>query len=160
MQITKESITTIDYIQRDDEKLRVLYCLIKNYSNILRCSNRRFDAFLGLDISDTIRRLVCLRRAIIMGGSDLYASKLREEFETHKESILEFDKTIEAEHKGEEEPPEDEDRDTHKIGDLTRAEYMKRYKIVSSNNYATANFAGVLEFDKDNVSDVEREAEQ
>ena len=66
--VTAETIISIDYIQDDDEKLRVLYCLIKNYCNIVRCSNRRFDSFLGLDISKTIRRLTALRRSIIIGG--------------------------------------------------------------------------------------------
>ena len=54
----------------------------------------------------------------------------------------------------------EEEKKDEKIGELTRPEYLKKYKVVSSNNYATANFSGVLEFDRDDISPVEKEAEQ
>jgi len=159
-QVTVWDIVSIDYIETDDEKLRVLYCIIKNYCNIIRCSNRRFDSFLGLDISKTIRRLVALRRAIIIGGSDLYEIRLFEMYKTHKDSMIEFDKKIEAENLNEDRDESDEEKNDEIIGTLTRKEYMNKFKVVSSNNYATANFIGVLDCERENLSEIEKEAEQ
>jgi len=64
---------------------------VKNYSCILRSSSKKIDGFLELDISSTITRLAELRRAVITGSSDIYAQRLREDFEQNRDSIEAFD---------------------------------------------------------------------
>ena len=126
--VTSESLVKLDHIKDDKEKLKYLYTLIKNYCSIIRISGRKIDSFLNLDISATFKRLVQLRRAIILGGSDVYAQRLESMFNEDIDAIKEFDQKLSSEEK------ETLD-DDFKIGKLTMKEYMKRYKIVDNYNY-------------------------
>ena len=64
---------------------------------LLNCQiiSKKIDGFLELDISSTITRLIYLRKAIIIRGSEVYAQRLKDDFDLNKESIEAFDQELE-----------------------------------------------------------------
>ena len=82
-------------IVSNKERLTYLYWMVKNYCWIVWSSSKKIDEFLELDISSTITRLAYLRKAIIIGGSEVYAQRLKDDFDLNKESIEVFDQEIE-----------------------------------------------------------------
>ena len=159
-EITEDNIQSLNHGYTNNERLTFLYCLVRNYCNVIRSSSKKIDSFLELDVSTIITRLVQLRRAIITGGTKLYEDRLKSEYELHKESISAFDLKLKAENLKSEEEKKNEQVDMKEIiGKLSREEYMKKYAIVEDHNYVNANFSGVLEFDEQSRSNLEKEAE-
>ena len=78
----------------DKERLTYLYWMMRYYCWIVRLSSKKINGFLELDISSTITRLAYLRKEIIIGGSEVYAQRLKDDFDLNKESIEVFDQEI------------------------------------------------------------------
>ena len=94
-EVVIESSQPQNEIVSNKERLTYLYWMVKNYCWIVWSSSKKIDEFLELDISSTITTLAYLRKAIIIGGSEVYAQRLKDDFDLNKESIEVFDQEIE-----------------------------------------------------------------
>lgn len=140
--VTVKTIQDLDSTYSEEEKLQHLFSLVRNYCSVVRSCSKKIEGFLELEISSTVRRLVYVRRAIIMGGVDRYHLRIKADYEANLESIAEFDKKVQEERKkgkqDEAKDSEDDDEDQKVkdvIGDLSRADYNKKYDLVENCNY-------------------------
>lgn len=121
----------------DHDRLAYLYGMVRNYCSIIRSSSKKIDGFLELDISATIERLAYLRRAVITGGAQVYAQRLRQDYQQNKHSIEAFDLELQhptSEH-ADKSQPADEPKQSDVIDKLNRSDYMSRFARVDDLNY-------------------------
>lgn len=147
----------------NEERLMFSYSLIRNYCGVIRGCSKRFDTFLELDISETLFKLVELRRAIIQGAATLYYDRLNDGFNRNKTAISKYDEQVEKQCKKREEG-KDRDKDLsidldESIDGLKREDYMSKYIMNNNLNYTQEGFGGIYDFDPNIRSSTEKEAE-
>ena len=128
---------------------------------LLNCQVKleKIDGFLELDISSTITTLAYLRKAIIIGGSEVYAQRLKDDFDLNKESIEAFDQELERCKIDYNEQSREASKNSVSIEKLSRDDYLMKFARVKDCNDWIANFSGVLEFEESKRNSLEKEAE-